>query len=107
MAVAIADNDAQPSARDLVEGIAVDHPLEVCYLHAPQANISIARNALLDPPAPQARGYWSIWTMTRRSNRLANASCAAWRDADAGAVLGRCAPLPSRRAGLDGPRAGA
>lgn len=48
VSIAIADNDAAPSARKLVEGIAAAHPLPVTYLHAPEANISIARNALLD-----------------------------------------------------------
>lgn len=48
VSIAIADNDATPSARGRVEGIAAAHPLPVTYLHAPEANISIARNALLD-----------------------------------------------------------
>lgn len=48
VAVAIADNDDQPSARDRVQAIAAGHSLPVTYLHAPKANISIARNALLD-----------------------------------------------------------
>lgn len=46
--IAVADNDAQPSARALIEDIARHHPLEITYLHAPAGNISIARNALLD-----------------------------------------------------------
>lgn len=46
--IAVADNDAAPSARARVEAIAASHPLPVTYLHAPVANISIARNALLD-----------------------------------------------------------
>lgn len=48
VAVAIADNDAAPSARARVQDIAASHPLPITYLHAPRANISIARNALLD-----------------------------------------------------------
>ncbi|WP_378948963.1 glycosyltransferase family 2 protein [Paracoccus sp. R86501] len=48
VAVAIADNDDQPSARDMVQTIAAGHSLPVTYIHAPKANISIARNALLD-----------------------------------------------------------
>ncbi len=48
VAIAIADNDATPSAKDRVDAIAATHPLPITYLHAPEANISIARNALLD-----------------------------------------------------------
>ncbi len=48
VAIAIADNDAEPTARPLVERVSRDHPLPMDYLHAPSANISIARNALLD-----------------------------------------------------------
>lgn len=48
VAVAIADNDRTPSARERVDAIAAAHPLPIAHLHAPQANISVARNALLD-----------------------------------------------------------
>lgn len=48
VSIAIADNDAEPSAQALVAGVAASHPLRITYLHAPRANISIARNALLD-----------------------------------------------------------
>ena len=48
VSVAIADNDRTPSAKDRVDSIAAAHPLPVTYLHAPEANISVARNALLD-----------------------------------------------------------
>ena len=48
VAIAVADNDAMPSARDRVRAIAAAHPLPITYLHAPEANISVARNALLD-----------------------------------------------------------
>lgn len=48
VAIAIADNDGTPSARDRVDAIAAAHPLPITYLHAPEANISVARNALLD-----------------------------------------------------------
>lgn len=46
--IAVADNDAEPSARARIETAAASHPLPITYLHAPAANISIARNALLD-----------------------------------------------------------
>ena len=46
--IAIADNDTTPSAQALVARIAASHPLPITYLHAPERNISIARNALLD-----------------------------------------------------------
>ncbi len=44
----IADNDAEPSARPLVAALAASLPFPVQYLHAPAANICIARNACLD-----------------------------------------------------------
>ena len=50
----IADNSAEASARDLVAGLANKFAIAVHYLHAPGANISIARNACLD----FAEGDW-------------------------------------------------
>ncbi|MBD8065221.1 glycosyltransferase family 2 protein [Devosia sp. PTR5] len=46
--VIVADNDEQPSARKLVADIAQELPVPVRYVHAPAANICIARNACLD-----------------------------------------------------------
>ena len=46
--LAIADNSAEASARDLVADLAGKLAIGVHYLHAPGANISIARNACLD-----------------------------------------------------------
>gem|GEM_PF-141769 len=46
--VIVADNDTLPSARDRVEAAFAAHGLEGVYLHAPDRNISIARNACLD-----------------------------------------------------------
>lgn len=46
--VIIADNDETPSARNLVEGSRAELPFPLIYLHAPAANISIARNACLE-----------------------------------------------------------
>jgi succinoglycan biosynthesis protein ExoM len=43
----IADNDAKPSAFDLVEGLRAQSPFELVYVHCPMSNISIARNACL------------------------------------------------------------
>ncbi|MBP1852957.1 glycosyltransferase [Rhizobium halophytocola] len=43
----VADNDAQPSARDLVEELHHQSPFPISYVHCPKANISIARNACL------------------------------------------------------------
>ncbi|WP_405402118.1 glycosyltransferase [Paracoccus sp. Ld10] len=89
VAVAIADNDAQPSANDLVSAIAVNHPLQITYLHAPQANISIARNALLD----HARATGARLLVYLDDDETVEPDwlmhlVAAWRDADVGAVLG-------------------
>lgn len=46
--VIVADNDAAPSARFLVEEMAAALPFPVDYVHAPAANICIARNACLE-----------------------------------------------------------
>ncbi|SMF09958.1 succinoglycan biosynthesis protein ExoM [Xaviernesmea oryzae] len=43
----VADNDAGPSARDLVESLRERSPFEIHYVHCPKSNISIARNACL------------------------------------------------------------
>lgn len=46
--VLVADNDAAPSARELVYALAASLPFDVVYIHCPASNISIARNACLD-----------------------------------------------------------
>jgi succinoglycan biosynthesis protein ExoM len=46
--VIVADNDSVPSAQPLVELIGRHFPFPITYLHAPAANISLARNACLD-----------------------------------------------------------
>jgi succinoglycan biosynthesis protein ExoM len=43
----VADNDAVPSARDLVDRLRERSPFPIVYVHCPQSNISIARNACL------------------------------------------------------------
>lgn len=48
LAVIVADNDGTPSARALAEAADAAGPHRVRYLHAPERNISIARNACLD-----------------------------------------------------------
>ena len=49
--IIIADNDHEPSARELVESMRARIPFTVTYVHAPAANICIARNACLDHAA--------------------------------------------------------
>jgi succinoglycan biosynthesis protein ExoM len=44
----VADNDVQPSARDLVYALAAELPFQTVYVHCPASNISIARNACLE-----------------------------------------------------------
>lgn len=46
--IIVADNDDPPTAAPVVQAIAADAPVEVCYIHAPKSNISVARNACLD-----------------------------------------------------------
>lgn len=46
--VLVVDNDHAPSARDTVAGAARGMDVAVHYIHAPAANISVARNAGLD-----------------------------------------------------------
>lgn len=89
VAVAIADNDDQPSARDMVQTIAADHSLPLTYLHAPKANISIARNALLD----HARATGAKLLVYLDDDETVEADWLlhlvhAHRDTGAGAVLG-------------------
>lgn len=43
----VADNDANPSARALVESLRERSPFNIGYVHCPKSNISIARNACL------------------------------------------------------------
>ncbi len=45
--VIVADNDHTPSARERVEEVAARTGLDLHYVHAPAANISVARNACL------------------------------------------------------------
>ena len=46
--IIIADNDHTASARDLVDGLRAQFPFAIAYVHAPAANICVARNACLD-----------------------------------------------------------
>jgi succinoglycan biosynthesis protein ExoM len=46
--VVVADNDATDAARFLIEGCAKALDLPLRYVHAPERNISVARNACLD-----------------------------------------------------------
>lgn len=46
--VIVADNDTVPSAQKLTEAFAREAGFPVRYIHAPAANISLARNACLD-----------------------------------------------------------
>lgn len=48
LSVVIADNDTTPVARTRVTEHARTLPFRVDYLHAPERNISVARNAILD-----------------------------------------------------------
>lgn len=50
----IADNDSTPSAQELVAARQAEIPFDVLYLHAPERNISVARNACLEA----ATGDW-------------------------------------------------
>ena len=46
--IIIADNDHEPSARTLVDELRLELPFPLTYVHAPAANICVARNACLD-----------------------------------------------------------
>lgn len=46
--IVVIDNDAEPSARAVVEACSTTAPLPVGYVHVPGQNISIARNAALE-----------------------------------------------------------
>ncbi|NTJ44396.1 glycosyltransferase family 2 protein [Agrobacterium larrymoorei] len=43
----VADNDAEPSAKDSIDRLRETSPFEINYIHCPKSNISIARNACL------------------------------------------------------------
>jgi succinoglycan biosynthesis protein ExoM len=73
--VIVADNDTNPSAQILVAQTAQATKLNVHYLHAPEANISLARNACLDAATADYIGFtdddqiaaegWLIALLTR------------------------------------------
>lgn len=46
--ILVADNDFEPSAKELVKSLADEMSLNVHYIHAPSSNISLARNACLN-----------------------------------------------------------
>ena len=48
LSVIVADNDVDPTAQALVTQLAAGFPFALRYIHAPDRNISIARNACLD-----------------------------------------------------------
>ncbi len=43
----VADNDAEPSARGIIDALRERSPFPIHYVHCPKSNISIARNACL------------------------------------------------------------
>lgn len=43
----VADNDAEPSARGMIDALRERSPFPIQYVHCPKSNISIARNACL------------------------------------------------------------
>ena len=45
--VVISDNDAEESARLVVEGLSADYPVRIDYVTEPRRSISLARNAAL------------------------------------------------------------
>jgi succinoglycan biosynthesis protein ExoM len=49
--VLVADNDDTPTAGAIVEAQRADFPFPLLHIHAPRANISLARNACLDHAA--------------------------------------------------------
>ncbi|MEP7453580.1 glycosyltransferase family 2 protein [Phyllobacterium sp. SB3] len=46
--ILVADNDLEPSAKNLVKSVAGELSMNVRYIHAPSSNISLARNACLN-----------------------------------------------------------
>ncbi|MBV9754862.1 MAG: glycosyltransferase [Hyphomicrobiales bacterium] len=47
MRILVIDNDATPSAKDLIEDLHATSPVKIEYMHVPGQNISVARNAAL------------------------------------------------------------
>lgn len=50
----IVDNDANPSAKGVVEGLRAESPFPVTYVHEPRAGVAYARNAALTA----SKGEW-------------------------------------------------
>lgn len=48
ISIIIADNDDTPTAKSLVAGVSMAHPIDLRFIHAPARNISVARNAILE-----------------------------------------------------------
>ena len=48
LTIIVADNDTTDSARNAVSSVATTSPIPITYIHAPEKNISVARNACLD-----------------------------------------------------------
>lgn len=44
----VADNDHRPTAKTMVDALSQTAPFPIAYVHCPQANISLARNACLE-----------------------------------------------------------
>ncbi|WP_328517738.1 glycosyltransferase [Devosia algicola] len=84
--VVIADNDTVPSAQDLVATTRADFPWPIIYVHAPAANICIARNACLD--AADADYVAFIDDDETVSPKWLSALLAEGRETGADAVLG-------------------
>ncbi len=79
--IVVADNDVEPTARELVNKLSDGSPTPILYLHAPSRNISIARNACLDA----ADADWLAFIdddETAPPNWIADLHAAAVRDAN-------------------------
>lgn len=84
--VIVADNDAEPSARDRVYALAARLPFDVIYVHCPASNISIARNACLESASGDVIAFIDDDSTASRQWLVALSS--AMRVTGADAVLG-------------------
>lgn len=95
--IVVADNDAHPTAREVVETTAKDMRIPVRYRHAPVANISVARNAGLDEASARQAGWVAFLDDDETADRdwltqILGCADATGADAVFGPSLARYAP---------------
>lgn len=86
LGVIVAENDDRPAYRDRIKACAAELGLDLCHVHAPACNISIARNACLDAATGDLLLFIDDDELAEEGwiQRLV----AAWKTTGAGVVFG-------------------